>query len=65
MNLKTERMVLRPWRETDAETLCEYAKDERVGPIARMAVHRSGKPGGNPHGLRTGRSVCRNPEKRQ
>ena len=41
MNLKTERMVLRPWRETDAETLYEYAKDERVGPIAGWPVHRS------------------------
>lgn len=41
MNLKTERMVLRPWRETDAETLYGYAKDERVGPIAEWPVHRS------------------------
>ena len=41
MNLKTERIVLRPWRETDAETLYEYAKDERVGPIAGWPVHRS------------------------
>ena len=41
MNLKTERMVLRPWREADAETLYEYAKDERVGPVAGWPVHRS------------------------
>ena len=41
MNLKTERMVLRPWRETDAEILYEYAKDERVGPVAGWPVHQS------------------------
>lgn len=39
--LTTERMILRPWRETDAEALYEYAKDERVGPIAGWPVHRS------------------------
>ncbi len=41
MILKTERLVLRPWRESDAESLYEYAKDERVGPIAGWPVHRS------------------------
>ena len=41
MIVTTERMVLRPWRETDAESLYEYAKDERVGPIAGWPVHQS------------------------
>ena len=41
MILKTERLVLRSWRESDAETLYEYAKDERVGPIAGWPSHKS------------------------
>lgn len=41
MILKTERLVLRPWRETDAVSLYEYAKDERVGPIAGWPPHQS------------------------
>ena len=34
MPLKTERLVLRPWKDEDAENLYEYAKDPRVGPEA-------------------------------
>lgn len=41
MELRTERLVLRPWRESDAESLYEYAKDPSVGPIAGWAVHTS------------------------
>ncbi len=41
MILKTERLKLRPWRETDAVALYEYAKDERIGPIAGWPAHRS------------------------
>lgn len=41
MILKTERLELRPWRETDAVALYEYAKDERIGPIAGWPPHRS------------------------
>ena len=41
MILETERLVLRPWDETDAESLYEYAKDERVGPITGWPVHTS------------------------
>lgn len=39
--LETERLILRPWRESDAEDLYEYAKDPRVGPMAGWPVHRS------------------------
>ncbi len=41
MNLETARLILRPWRETDAESLYEYAKDPRVGPVAGWPVHTS------------------------
>ncbi|USY25281.1 GNAT family N-acetyltransferase [Alcaligenes sp. 1735tsa3] len=41
MTLQTERLILRPWQDTDAKDLYEYAKDERVGPIAGWPVHTS------------------------
>ena len=41
MILQTERLILRPWEETDAEELYEYAKDPQVGPIAGWPVHTS------------------------
>ena len=41
MILKTERLILRPWMESDAESLYEYAKDPAVGPIAGWPVHTS------------------------
>lgn len=41
MILITERLILRPWEESDAEELYRYAKDERVGPIAGWQVHTS------------------------
>jgi pimeloyl-ACP methyl ester carboxylesterase len=34
MEFITERLILRPWKESDAESLFEYAKDPKVGPIA-------------------------------
>ncbi len=37
--LKTKRLILRPWQETDAESLYEYAKDPDVGPAAGWPVH--------------------------
>ena len=39
--LETERLLLRPWRESDAESLYEYAKDPAVGPIAGWPPHSS------------------------
>lgn len=41
MILETERLMLRPWSESDAESLYEFAKDPRVGPIAGWPVHTS------------------------
>lgn len=39
--LETERLVLRPWRESDAPTLFRWASDPRVGPAADWRVHTS------------------------
>ena len=41
MVFETERLILRPWEESDAESLYEYAKDPEVGPIAGWPVHTS------------------------
>ena len=41
MIFETERLILRPWDETDAESLYEYAKDDRVGPAAGWPPHTS------------------------
>lgn len=39
MELTTERLILRPWKESDAESLYEYAKDERIGPVTGWPAH--------------------------
>lgn len=41
MILETERLILRPWSEDDAEALYEYAKHPEVGPIAGWPIHTS------------------------
>lgn len=41
MILETERTLLRPFTEDDAEDLFAYAKDPRVGPIAGWKPHES------------------------
>ena len=41
MILTTERLILRPWEESDAESLYEYAKDERIGPPTGWPAHTS------------------------
>ncbi len=40
-HMETERLVLRPWEEDDAEELYRYAKDPAVGPIAGWPPHKS------------------------
>lgn len=39
--ITTERLILRPWKESDAESLYKYAKDPAVGPIAGWYPHTS------------------------
>lgn len=39
--IETARLILRPWREGDAGSLYEYAKDPAVGSIAGWHPHRS------------------------
>ena len=39
--LETERLVLRKWTETDAESLFEYAKNPEVGPAAGWPPHKN------------------------
>lgn len=41
MILTTERLILRPWQDSDASSLYEYASDNRVGPTAGWPVHES------------------------
>lgn len=41
MILKTDRLILRPWEETDAKSLYEYAKNPNVGPIAGWPPHKN------------------------
>lgn len=41
MEFITERLILRPWQDEDAESLFEYAKDPKVGPAAGWPVHTS------------------------
>ena len=39
--IETERLILRPWREDDAEVCFRYASDPRVGPPAGWKAHES------------------------
>ena len=39
--METNRLILRPWRESDAETLFKYASDPDVGPRAGWPPHKS------------------------
>ena len=41
MIFETERLILRPWRDNDAEDLYLYARDPQVGPIAGWPTHTS------------------------
>lgn len=39
--METDRIILRPWREGDAEALFKYASDPNVGPRAGWPPHKS------------------------
>lgn len=39
--METERIILRPWRESDAESLFKYASDPELGPRAGWLPHKS------------------------
>lgn len=41
MKIETLNLILRPWRESDAEALFKYASDERIGPAAGWPAHKS------------------------
>ncbi len=41
MTLTTERLLLRPFEDDDAESVYEYARDPDVGPIAGWPAHKS------------------------
>lgn len=40
-SLETERLILRPWSEDDAEDLYKYASDAEIGPPAGWPQHTS------------------------
>ena len=39
--METQRLILRPWQETDAESLYAYAKDPDIGLPAGWPPHKS------------------------
>ena len=39
--LRTERLIIRPWSIEDLDDFYEYAKDDRVGPNAGWPVHEN------------------------
>lgn len=39
--IETKRLILRPWRESDADSLYKYASDPDIGPIAGWPPHTS------------------------
>ena len=41
MTFETKRLILRPWQESDAKSLYQYASDPNVGPAAGWPVHTS------------------------
>ena len=41
MQLETQRLILRPFTEGDAQDVYDYAKDPRVGPAAGWKPHES------------------------
>lgn len=46
MQIKTERLLLRPFTEADAADLYKYARDPEVGPAAGWPPHAASKRAG-------------------
>lgn len=55
--IETERLILRPWEESDATALFKYASDPDIGPIAGWPPHTSVE-----HSLEIIRTVFAAPE---
>lgn len=55
--IETERLILRPWEESDASALFKYASDPDIGPIAGWPPHTSVE-----HSLEIIRTVFAAPE---
>lgn len=41
VTLRTERLLLRPWRESDSDDFFEYASVDGVGQMAGWLPHKS------------------------
>ena len=41
MTIETDRLILRPWQESEARILYKYASDPEIGPIAGWPPHTS------------------------
>ena len=41
MKMESDRIILRPWLDSDTETLYKYASDPDVGPRAGWPPHKS------------------------
>ena len=39
--IETARLILRPWQESEADSLFKYARDPDIGPIAAWPPHTS------------------------
>ena len=39
--IETDRLILRHWRDSDAETLFKLASDPDIGPVAGWPPHTS------------------------
>ncbi len=57
MQIMTKRLILRPWRESDAEVLYALAKDRRISDAAGWPSHKSVE-----HSLEVIRTVFSLPE---
>lgn len=55
--IETARLILRPWQESEADSLFKYAGDPAIGPIAGWAQHTSAQ-----HSLEIIRTVFSAPE---